>query len=203
MAHIVLFHSVLGVRQGVLDAASQLEAMGHTVTVPNLYDDTLVFDDYEPAMKHVQSIGYPALLDRTRDAAHHLPADVVYAGFSNGGASAEYLAVTRPGALACILFSAAVPLEAYAQIGAADVERWPASVPVQVHYAASDPFREQEEIDGLARDVAASGARFEFHEYPGSGHLFTDASLTAEYDAASTSLLWDRVRAFLDNIAAG
>ena len=33
-------------------------------------------------------------------------------------------------------------------------------------------------------------------DYPGSGHLFTDASCSAEYDAHAAELLWSRVLPF-------
>ena len=198
MAQIVLFHSVLGVRQGVLDAASKLESMGHAVTVPNLYDAGVVFDDYEKASKHVESIGgVPALLERTREAARFLPQELVYAGFSNGGLSAQYLAATRPGALAAVLFAAGAPLEAFADVGA-PIEAWPAGVPVQVHYTVGDPFRDP--VEPLQASVEAAGGTFELHEYAGDGHLFTDRTLPREYDEASTELLWQRVEAFLANL---
>ena len=32
---------------------------------------------------------------------------------------------------------------------------------------------------------------------PGAGHLFTDRSLPAEYDQASSELLWQRVEEFI------
>jgi dienelactone hydrolase len=77
------------------------------------------------------------------------------------------------------------------------VNRWPASVPVQVHFMREDPYREQAEIDGMAADVRAAGARFELFEYDGAGHLFTDPSLPSEYDRAASELLWSRVLALL------
>jgi dienelactone hydrolase len=199
MANIVVFHSVLGVRQGVLDAAAQFEAMGHSVTVPNLYEEGVVFDDYQKASAYVESIGgYPALLERTREAARFLPEKTAYAGFSNGGGSAEYLAATRPGALAAVLFAAAIPLEMFGEIPGYTVEAWPAGVPVQVHYTKDDPFREEQALlDRFEASVRASGSAYEFHEYPGAGHLFTDQTLPNEYDAVSTALLWERVGAFL------
>ena len=198
MAQIMLFHSVLGVRQGVLDAAAELQAMGHNVTVPNLYEEDVAFDDYQEAMRYMQSsIGYPALIERTREAARFAPEEMVYAGFSNGGASAEYLAATRQGARGLILFAAAMPLSGFAEVEGADVGRWPASVPVQVHYSADDPWREQEELEAFQTEVIEAGAPFTFHEYSGSGHLFTDRTLPSEYDEASTKLLWQRVEAFL------
>ena len=200
MAEVVLFHSVLGIRQGVTDAAARMEAEGHTVHTPNLYDDGVVFDDYEQASAYVESIGsYQELMRRTLDRVHDLPAGVVYAGFSNGGGSAEYLATARPGARAALLFAAANSLKWFAAPGAAPPS-WPPNVPVQVHYTVADPFREQDELDAFAAEVRASGAEFSFYEYPGSGHLFTDETLPREYDEASTVLLWQRVLAFLDHV---
>lgn len=61
MSHIALFHSVLGVRPGVLDAAERLRAEGHDVTVVDQYEGR-VFDDYGEADEFARSIGYPALM---------------------------------------------------------------------------------------------------------------------------------------------
>ena len=199
---IILFHSVLGVRRGVTDAAERLRAAGHAVHVPNLYEDGVVFDDYDKGIAYVESIGsYAKLLKRTRAAVRDLPNDVVYAGFSNGGASAEYLAATRPGAKAALLFSAALPLEMLLEIDGDPSQPWPSDVPVQVHYTVDDPFRdEQWTLDKFRQTVEASGSSFAFYEYPGDGHLFTDASLPQEYDAEAAEQFWTRVLAFLSEV---
>lgn len=194
MTDIVLFHSVLGLRLGVTDAADRLRAAGHTVHMPDLYRGEAAFDDYEPAMAHVQTLGYPELMARTVAAAEALPTDVVYAGFSNGGVSAALLAATRPGAKGVLLWHAALPL---AELGVSD---WPGTVPVQVHYAQNDPWRDQDEIDSFAADVRRSRAGYAYFEYPGSGHLFTDPSLPDEYDGASAELLFSRSLAFLERL---
>lgn len=76
------------------------------------------------------------------------------------------------------------------------VDAWPAGVPAQIHYAVNDPFRSQAEIDAVARLVRAAGASVEVFDYPGAGHLFTDRSLAAEFDAESAELLWSRVLPF-------
>jgi dienelactone hydrolase len=172
------------------------------VTVPNLYDEGIVFDEYDEASKYVESIGgVPVLLERTQEAARFLPDEIVYAGFSNGGLSAEYLAAVRPGAIAAILVAAGIPLEMFGEIEGSAVDAWPADVPVQVHYTKDDPFRDEPAmIDRFAESVRASGSPYEFHEYPGAGHLFTDKTLSREYDAGSTALLWERVEGFLARI---
>lgn len=191
---IVLFHSVLGLRPGVLRWAERLRAEGHTVHTPDLYDGE-VFDDYEAGFAKVEAMGgIGALMERTHAAVAHLPQDVVYAGFSNGGGSAELLALTRQGARGVVLLHAALPVEAF---GAAE---WPAGVPAQVHYAEHDPFREQPELDAFAAAVRASGAPYEAWDYPGSGHLFADPDLPAEYDAASAELMFGRVLDFLRRV---
>jgi len=64
MTTVVLFHSVLGVRQGVLDAAERLRQDGHEVLVVDLYDGR-TFDDYPPAMDFAwKDIGQEELLRR-------------------------------------------------------------------------------------------------------------------------------------------
>ena len=56
MTTIALFHSVLGVRQGVLDAADRLRQEGHEAPVPHLYHGW-TFDDYPPAMSFAWEVG--------------------------------------------------------------------------------------------------------------------------------------------------
>lgn len=188
MADVALFHSVLGVRPGVRDAAERLRAAGHAVTTVDQYDGR-VFDDYEQAAAHAEAIGYPVLMQRALDAVAELPDGFVALGFSNGGGMAEYVATQRRVAGA-VLVSGTLPLE---MIG---VEAWPSGVPVQIHYTVDDPMRRQEWIDAVVEAVVATGAPVEAFDYPGSGHLFTDPSLPAEYDAEAAELLWSRVLAF-------
>jgi len=203
MAEIVLFHSVLGVRQGITDAAKRLRSAGHIVHVPNLYEYGVVFDDFKEGDAYVQSIGnYPELLKRTRDAVENISHNVVYAGFSNGGASAEYLAATRPGAQGALLFSGALPLEMLLQIGGDEQRQWPSDVPVQLHYTREDPFRNNEWIKVFIDNVQSRNVSFEFYEYPGNGHLFTDKSLVKQYDPEAASNLWHHVDDCLAKISS-
>jgi dienelactone hydrolase len=66
-----------------------------------------------------------------------------------GVAHAELLAASRPGTLGAVLMHGAVPVEGLSEFFG--VDRWPEGVPVQVHYAAEDPWVEAEE------EVAPSG----------------------------------------------
>jgi dienelactone hydrolase len=199
MAEVVMFHSVLGLSPGVLGAADRLRAAGHTVHTPDLFDGE-VFDNIDDGMRKEVALGFREIGSRAEEAVTGLPAGLVFGGFSMGISYAEWLTASRPGALGAVLMHGAVPVEALTEYFG--VERWPEGVPVQVHYAADDPWVEkEEEVDPLGREVRGAGAEFEEYVYPGSGHLFADPDL-AEYDRASSEKMWERVIAFLDRIDA-
>jgi dienelactone hydrolase len=199
MAEVVLFHSVLGLRPGVLGAAERLREAGHTVHTPDLFDGD-VFDNIDDGMRKEENLGSPEIARRSTEAVAGLPDGLVFAGFSMGIAYAEWLAASRPGALGAVLMHGAVPVEALIEYFG--VERWPEGVPVQVHYAADDPWVEAEqEVVPLGNAVRDTGAEFEAYVYPGSGHLFADSDYF-EYDRASSKTMWKRVIAFLDRIDA-
>ncbi len=192
MASIALFHSVLGVRPGVTDAADRLRAAGHDVLVVDQYDGR-VFDDYEEAGAHVDRVGFPALMQAALDAVAGLPDGFVVAGFSNGAGMAEYVAARRP-CRGALLVAGALPL---AVLG---VQAWPAGVPVQVHHTQGDPKRAAGWLDAFVADVRQAGGAVEVVDHPGSGHLFTDPSLPDEYDAAATEALWRRALPFVGSL---
>ena len=199
MAEVVMFHSVLGVRPGLVAAADRLRAAGHTVHTPDLFGGE-VFDDLDDGMRKEEELGYREIARRAEEAVAGLPEGLVFAGLSMGIAHAEVLATTRPGALGVVLLHGAVPASALREYFG--IERWPEGLPAQVHYAEEDPWVEvEEEVVPLSEDVRGAGADFEVYVYPGSGHLFTDPGL-AEYDPASSEEVWERVLAFLERIDA-
>lgn len=194
MTMIALFHSVLGVRPGVEDAATRLRGYGHEVHVIDQYDGQS-FEDYTVAAAYVEKLGFPSLMQTALDLTADLPDGFVVAGFSNGAGMAEHVALHRDVG-AAVLFSGALPLSL---LGA---ETWPSGVPAQLHYAAADPNRNQEWVDQFLAAVQSSGASAEFHEYAVSGHLFTDASRPGEFDAEAAEMMWKHVRNFLHEFHA-
>ncbi|SDT63137.1 dienelactone hydrolase family protein [Jiangella sp. DSM 45060] len=192
MTEIVLFHSVLGLRPGVLQTAEQWRAAGHVVHVPDLYGGA-VFDDYDEAFEFLEKYGgQDELLRRTDAAVDGVRPDVVYAGYSNGVISVVHLVTSRPGARGALSFHGSVPVRA---VGA---ELWPSAVPVQVHEAELDPFREDDANREFAETAAASGAEYHYFGYPGvAAHLFADPSLTGEYDADAAGLMHGRALEFI------
>ncbi len=188
MTTVLLFHSVLGMRQGERDAAARLRAAGHDVVLPDLLDGK-VFDTYDPAMAHADELG-EALYEKGVAAAAGLPDGFIVAGFSLGSGVATRVATVRS-VSGVLQFSGVNIVEWFGPEAT-----WPAGVDSQSHQMLDDPFRDPVEQQALA-DVSAAGGTLEIFDYPGSGHLFTDPTLPDEYDAEATELMWSRVLPFV------
>jgi dienelactone hydrolase len=188
MAEVLLFHHALGQTAGFAAFADELRQAGHTVHAPDLFDGR-TFASIDEGMAYAAQIGFPdAILDRGALAAHELPNELVYAGFSLGVLPAQKLAQTRPGARGALLFYSCVP--------AAFFGTWPADVPVQIHGMDADPiFAGEGDIDA-ARELVASSDQAELFLYPGDQHYFADSSLPS-YDPDAAALLTRRVLDFL------
>ena len=189
MTTVAVFHSVLGVRAGIEDAAERLTAQGHDVVIVDQYAGR-AFDDYDDAGAYAACVGFPALMGRALQAVAHLPDGFAALGFSNGGAMATFVAANRAVARV-VLCSGALPLD---RIGVRD---WPARVPAQLHYSADDRFKTAGSVESVMRSVNEAGAAAEYFQYPGGGHLFTDESRPAEFSAASTASFWSHTTRFL------
>jgi dienelactone hydrolase len=188
LATVALFHSVLGMRPGIHDAAERLRGQGHEVLAVDQYDGR-VFDDYAEAGGFASAVGYPELMRRAEAAVGDLTDGFLCLGFSNGGGMSEYV-VSRRRVGGVVLCSGALPLQ---RIG---IEAWPSGVPAQIHYTLGDPFRTGGQAEAVAESIAETGSDVQLFDYPGRGHLFTDASLPEEYDPEAAEQLWQRVYAF-------
>ena len=186
MANVLLFHHALGLTAGVVAFADRLRAAGHRVTAPDLYDGR-TFATVADGVAHAEAVGFAEVVRRGVAAAADLPAAAVYAGFSLGVLPAQTLAQTRTGALAAVLYHAAVPP---ADLGSP----WPAGVALQMHLADRDPLSEADLIAAgqLARDVPGS----ELFVYPTAAHLVADPG-AGEYDAAVAEQVVERTLRFL------
>jgi dienelactone hydrolase len=190
MTEIVLFHHAQGLTSGVVALADRLEAAGHTVHLPDVYDGK-TFPDLESGMANAREVGFQKLFDDAVAAAETLPSDVVYVGISLGVMPAQSLAQNTPGARGAILVGSAVPAEEFGS--------WPEGVPLQIHGMDADPvFVGEGDIDAARELVSGAGA--ELFLYPGDGHLFVDNSLP-DYDEAATELFLERALEFLGRVA--
>jgi dienelactone hydrolase len=195
MAEVVLFHHVQGLTDGVRAFAAELGKGGHTVHTPDLFDGQrpASIDD---GLELVQRIGDEELDRRINAAVAPLPPGLVYGGVSFGGATAQGLAQTTPGARGALLYESCVSLTADWSFGP-----WPDGVPVQIHGMEADPFfAEEGDLEAARELVAIVGPKLaELFTYPGGLHLFTDSSLPS-YDQAATALVIRRSVEFLDKL---
>ncbi|MFC5289275.1 dienelactone hydrolase family protein [Actinokineospora guangxiensis] len=185
MASIALFHHVHGLTDGVRAFASALEAHGHRVSTPDLFDGQ-TFAPLAEGMAHAESAGMAAIAERGAAAAD--PDATVFVGFSLGALPAQKLAQTRRGAQAAVLIHAAVPLGFFG-------DTWPPSVALQIHTAEHD---ERGDAD-VARELVKQAPGAELFLYPGTDHLTTDSSLPA-YDPTTAGHVLQRTIGLLDRL---
>lgn len=201
MTHVVLFHHVQGLTEGVRRFAAVLADGTHTVHTPDLFEGQ-VASSLEEGMAIAEGLTEDVLTARVDAALTDLPDEVldhlVVAGISWGVRTAQRLAQTRPGVRGALLCEACVPVTGEWAFGA-----WPDGVPVQVHGMERDPFFGLEGDLDAARELAGivGEETAEVFVYPGEAHLFTDSSLPS-YDEEATALVLARSRALLDRLGA-
>lgn len=184
MSSIMVLHTALGRRPGVLAFADRLRDRGHDVVVPDYYE-AHVFDDVASGLGYRDEVGQRTLLRRLSAALSDLPEDAALAGLSLGAAFAGHIALRRPAARAVVLLHyAAAPARAWS------------GCPTQVHRHESDPFIDPQEVVRLGEAVTSSGATFEDWVTPGEGHVFIDPDLPG-FDEQATQLTVERIDAFL------
>jgi dienelactone hydrolase len=190
MTTVLLFHHAQGQTTGFGAFADELREAGHTVHAPDLYDGS-TFPDLNEGVAYAKQIGFPEIIRRGSATARELPADIVYAGFSLGVLPAQSLAQTRPGARGAILFHGCVPPSEFES-------PWPQGVPLEIHMMDADPWAEEDRpvAEALVEQIDDG----DLFLYPGSGHLFADASLD-DYDEQAAGLLKERTLAFLGRVA--
>jgi len=189
VAEILLFHHAQGLTPGVVSFADELRAAGHVVHTPDLYEGK-TFESVDEGVARAREVGFGTLLEHGVAAAEDLPAELVYAGFSLGGLSAQKLAQTRPGARGALLFHAALPLSEFGG-------SWPQGAPLQIHFMEDDPWAEEDLP--AAREIADTIDGAELFLYPGDRHLFADNSVS-DYESDSAALLKRRALSFLERV---
>lgn len=182
MAHIVLFHSILGLRPVEAGIAAALEADGHMVALPDLFNGQAA-DDYDAGFALRKSVGTDAIMERAKAAIDAAPPEAVLAGVSFGAALIGNFWGERPRMAGALLYA-----------GTTD---WPVPRPgmkVSVHLAEPDPFDDE---DYFAQWLAGKGeADVEMYRYADCGHYFLDPALD-DYNEAAAKLCLDRSREFL------
>ncbi|MFD9128419.1 dienelactone hydrolase family protein [Kitasatospora sp. NPDC059571] len=185
MAHVALFHSVLGLRPVELLAAERLRRAGHEVVTPDLFGgETAATLDL--GFRLLDRVGWAAVVARARQAVKEMPEETVLIGVSMGTGVVADLWADRPAGAGAVLLHAVADLPAAVRPGAK----------VQLHAAEPDPFAPPERVATLRRSARERKVDLEVFRYPGAGHFYTDRELP-DHDPAAAELTWQRVLDFL------
>ena len=95
MATILLFHSVLGLRDAEAALAARFRAAGHEVVLPDLYGGQRS-NDYDRGFAIRDRVGWGTMIARAQAAAAPLPPETVLAGVSLGAQVAGEVWASRP-----------------------------------------------------------------------------------------------------------
>ncbi|MFE5858565.1 dienelactone hydrolase family protein [Streptomyces sp. NPDC056500] len=184
---IMLLHSAYGLRPAVRAAAERLEAAGHRVWTPDLYQGE-TFDTVEEGMACKERIGKDELLKRAvLAAAPYSERGLVYAGFSLGASIAQNLALGDTKARGLLLLHGTSDIAPNAAVD---------ELPVQLHIADPDAFEPHDWLTAWYLGMGRTGADVEIYRYPGAGHLYTDPDLP-DYDEGAAEQTWRVALGFL------
>lgn len=188
MATVVLFHSVLGLRQVEIEAANRMRSAGHTVFSPDLYAG-LTTNSTEEGSLLKDSIGWQTICKRARAALDLVPETAVLAGHSMGAGVVNDMWPERPMCRGVVLLHALADIPPNA----------PQGMPIAVHVADPDPFALPEEVARWTTTASKAGVCADVFTYPGVGHFYTDRTL-ADYNWTASEQTWERVLLFLSAI---
>jgi dienelactone hydrolase len=188
MAHLVLFHSVMGLRDLERGAAERFRAAGHEVLTPDLYEGQTAVSIAE-GLAIKEKIGFSVLAERALNACSALPEKAALAGLSMGADLACQVWGKRAQAGGVLLLH-----------GLGEIPKWVRSgIPVQVHLAEPDPFISDAVAQSWPMTAFRIGMAAEIYTYDGAGHLYTDTA-SPDYNAAAAELTWERAMVFLEGL---
>ena len=92
-----------------------------------------------------------------------------------------------------------------------DLMHWPASIKARilVMNGEADPFTKPDTIAAFKQEMKDAGAQYEFVNYPGAMHAFTNPDATAlgkkfnlplAYNKSADRKSWNKMKAFLKSI---
>ncbi|MFE6767209.1 dienelactone hydrolase family protein [Streptomyces sp. NPDC057689] len=186
MAHVALFHSVLGLRSAEILAAERLRRAGHEVITPDLFSGETA-STLDEGFQLVERIGWAAVVKHARQALEGMPDETVLAGVSMGTSVVAHLWPERPATAGILLLHAVPDLPDSVRPG----------LQVQLHAAEPDDFAPPERVAALCQAAQEAGIEVEVFRYPGVGHFYIDRELP-DHDPAAAELTWRRVLDFLN-----
>jgi len=192
---IVVIQEWWGLVPHIKDVCDRFAAAGFVALAPDLYHgaSTTEPDEAGKAMMAMQldqaALDMSGAVDEVTRRGGSDKVGVI--GFCMGGGLALVLATKRPDKVAAV-----VPCYGIIPWAEAQPDYSAMTAAVLGHYAEKDDFFTPAAAEELATTLRGLGKEVEIHIYPGVDHAFFNDTRPEVYDAAASSLLWDRSVAF-------
>lgn len=210
---VLLVHEWWGHNAYAKQRAEMLAKLGYTAFALDMYGAGKVADHPEDAKKFMEAALADMKVAEARfDTALKLLQlqPTVYAskiaaiGYCFGGGMVLHMAKVNPELAGVVSYHGALGISANTK---------PVSTPVKtkmlVFNGADDPFVTKEQIDAFRQDMKATGADYEFIDYPGVKHSFTNPEADAfgkkfniplVYNEKADKDSWEKTQGFFKKI---
>ncbi len=192
---ILVLHAWWGLNNTIRRVCDDLAAVGYVAFAPDLYHGEIAstiegaevlataLDQRADQARHELSVAVDFLRHFT-DSDHPQLAVI---GFSLGAFYALDLSTRHPEIIDTVVI--------FYGTGPADFSR--SNARYLGHFAESDPYEPQENLDYLYTELEQAKRPVQFYQYSGTGHWFFEADRADAYDASAAQLAWERTLAFL------
>lgn len=196
---VLVLHAWWGLNDALKAFCNRLAEAGFVAFAPDLYHgqvaDTIpgaeilrdaLFENFDQARVEVKEAAV-----FLNDHFGHTGSLAVI-GFSLGAFFALELSVAAPELIrSVVVFYGTRPGDDYPAAHAAYLG----------HFAESDDFEPQSEVNRLEQALRDAGRPVAFYQYPGVGHWFFEPDRLPAYNPAAANLAWERTLAFLQRPA--
>lgn len=191
---VLVLHAWWGLNDTMKSVCTRLAESGFVAFAPDLYHGKVADNvaDAEALGKaldsnHLQARAEIAGATRLLDERAGQGGGLAVIGFSLGAYYALDLAAAHPEHVRSVILF----------YGTGDADHSTSRAAYLGHFAESDPYEPQSNVESLEESLRRAGRPVSFHRYPGTGHWFFEPDRLDAYNQAAASLAWERTLAFL------
>ncbi len=191
---VIVLHAWWGLNDTIRTFCNRLAEAGFVAFAPDLYHGKVVDTIAEAealsnALNPRQAVADIVaatlfLSERVGQNEHGL----AVIGFSLGAYYALDLSVTAPDRIRSVVIFYGTRPGDYSNASAAYLG----------HFAETDEFEPQSEVDALETSLQRAGRPVSFYRYSGTGHWFFEPDRSQAFNSVAASLAWERTLAFLN-----
>ena len=208
---VLVVHEWWGHNDYARKRARMLAELGYTAFALDMYGDGKLASHPEDAKKVMTEVTrnmavarkrYNKALEILKNDAHTDVTRIAAIGYCFGGGVVLDMARQGVDIKGVVSFHGSLGTAATAQKGGVRAK-------VLVLNGAADPFIKPEQVDAFIREMRAAGVDYEFINYPGVRHSFTNPAATKlgkkynlplEYNAEADRKSWQKMQAFFKEI---